>query len=160
MIPKEWDEMASWIIRDRDSIDRGRFDGCEADTPDGFLPLDKSSFQKIRAILWMDLQEVGMTQKDVAALFGVGRSTVSQAINNLPDSIRNNRRPADRYYKRLRDVVDKNPKTIAEFAELLQRSAHTFGFEKIVFKLAGVRKGSVATLLGEARTPKHGSEDA
>lgn len=152
--------MASWIIRDKDSIKKGQVDGYEVDRPDGFDPLNDSSYEKIQAIIWMDLNDVGMPMRAIASLFDVSKSHVSRSINKLPESIRLNRRPVDRYYDRLRKVVSMNPKNITEFAEFLQREAGTFGFEKIIFQMAGVRRSSVPTLLGCVRKSRAGSEDS
>lgn len=160
--------MASWIRKhkfdsprlssdDCDDDDRSSHaghdidDGYQVDRPDGIDPLDDEAYERLRWLMWSDLHQAGMPLRNIAAMFGVSKNCIHRAIAGIPESFRVDRRPSNRYFDGLREVVALKPQSLDEFTELLQRRAGTFGFERIIFHNAGIHRSSVATVLGKPR---------
>jgi hypothetical protein len=159
--------LASWIRKNKGAVSRFHEeddedsrnvhaghdpdDGEQIDRPDGIEPLEADAFLRLRAHLWSDLHSIGCSYRRIAKLFGVYKELVEQAIKDVPDFIRVDRRPAERYFDRLRAVMAQEPKNIAEFAELMQRQAGTLGLEGGILGGMGIRRNSVETIIGSPR---------
>lgn len=150
--------MASWCKQDPELAERGQLDGCQIDQPEGIFPLDDSAYERLRITIWSDMQRAGCSLRKIACIFGVTKDQVSRSIKFVPDYARDEQRVSKRYFDRLKDVVDSNPKNLSEFIESMQRKAGTLGFEHSVFHNAGIRRSSVHTILGSPRKPKTSKE--
>jgi hypothetical protein len=161
--------LASWIRKHRNDVSRHQLnddddeyirrnhvggdvnDGCQCEPPEGIDPLDCDAFLRLRSIFWADLHEAGMPLRKIASLFRVDKNLVARAISQIPDSILVGRRPGEKYFDNLRDVVASNPRSLRKLIELAQRKAGTFGLEHFAFRGAGIHRASVETILGRPR---------
>jgi hypothetical protein len=151
--------MASWCQQDEESASHGILDGYQIDRPETIGQLEPEAFARLRSILWSDLHSVGCSLRKIAGLFKVNKDLVARAIKDVPDHIRVGRAPADRYFDRLRKVVESDPGNLKEFAERMQREAGTFGLEGGILESINIRRSSVDTIIGmprktRAKTPK------
>lgn len=148
--------MASWIRRDESHEDgnqaaRNKFDGYQIDRPEGIDPLDDMNYARLRVFLWLDLESVGCSQRWIARLFGVSKDRVRRALDDVPEQVKKDRLPADRYFDRLKAVVAKDPKDVEEFGRMMMAEAGTLDLQKVAFSNAGLHRKSIGTVLGKPR---------
>jgi hypothetical protein len=152
--------MASWMRKNDYASRHGRPDGFQIDRPEGAEAFDDEDHLKARIMFMLDLQAAGATTRAVASWFGLSKGGLHRMLADVPQFVKDNRKPEGRYLDRLRSVVESKPKTLPELIRLMQAKVGTLGRDEAVLFTAGTRRRSADTVLGAARTSRARSKGA